>query len=96
MNIHCLECEKEFIPSELNTNIIGPYVKITCPYCSVIYNDKLLNFVGEQIGNFEPSSALDATRMIRIAQFVELNSSDYYRKRGLRHGGKKKVRNIRN
>jgi len=33
--------------------------------------------------------------MIVIAEFIELNSSDYYRKRGLRHGGKKKVRNVR-
>jgi DNA-directed RNA polymerase subunit RPC12/RpoP len=95
MNIHCLECEKEFIPSELNTAIIGPYVKVTCPYCSYIYEDKLLNFVEAQIGGFERMSALDANKMIEIAEFVELNSSDYYRKRGLRHGGKKKVRDIR-
>lgn len=95
MNIHCLECEKEFIPSELNTNILGPYVKITCPYCSAVYDDKLLNFVEEQIGGHTTMSLPDAIKMIRIARFIELNSSDYYRKRGLRHG-KKKVRNIRN
>lgn len=94
MNIRCLKCNKEFIPSGMNTSIIGPYLKITCPHCSDVYEGKLLSFVDEQIGH-RSHSHVDASKMQRLAKFIELNSSDYYRKRGLRHG-KKKVRNVRN
>jgi len=94
MNIHCFKCEKEFVPSELNTGIIGPYVKITCPYCSDVFEGKFLTFVDQQAGGHRPHSHQDAAGMQRLAQFIELNSSDYYKKRGLRHG-KKKVRNVR-
>ena len=96
MNIQCFNCYKFFIPGERNTKIIGPYVDITCPYCNSAYYDKLLNFVEAQLGGYNPHCHIEAIWMIRLAEFVELNSSDYYRKRGLRHGGKKKVRDVRN
>ena len=95
MVVHCLKCKKEFVPSQSNTKIYGPYVEITCPYCLDVYNDKFLNFVDIQTGNSRIMSAHDAIKMQKLAQFIELNSSEYYRKRGFRHG-KKKVRNIRN
>jgi DNA-directed RNA polymerase subunit RPC12/RpoP len=94
MVIHCLECGKPFVPSSVNTKIYGPYVEINCPYCSDVYEGKLLNFVDLQTGRSRPLSHHDAIDMQKMAQFIELNSSDYYKKRGLRHG-KKKVRNVR-
>lgn len=94
MKIYCFECYKGFIPSASNTKILGPYVEITCPYCLDVYNDKLLNCVDKQVGYFPIRSTAAAIKMIRIAEFIELNSSDYYRKKGLRHD-KKKVRNVR-
>ncbi len=95
MNIHCFKCKKEFVPSGLNTGIIGPDVKIICPYCFDVYEGKLLTFVDRQMGGHKSHSHLDAAKMQQLAKFIELNSSDYYKKRGLRHG-KKKVRNVRN
>lgn len=94
MKIHCFECYKKFVPSASNTKILGPYIEVACPYCLDVYNDKLLNYVDRQIGYFPIRSSIAAIKMIKLAKFIELNSSDYYKKRGLRHG-KKKVRNIR-
>jgi hypothetical protein len=94
MVVNCFKCKKEFVPSQTNTKIYGPYAEITCPYCLDVYNDKLLNFVNIQSGAHRPQSVSYAIKMIRLAKFIELNSSEYYKKRGLRHG-KKKVRNIR-
>lgn len=95
MNVFCLKCKKEFVPNKLNTKIVGPYVEIKCPFCADVYEGKLLSYVTELIGGWRPQSAHDAIKMQRIAQYIELNSSDYYEKKGLRHGGKKKVRDIR-
>lgn len=93
MEVVCLECNKGFQPSQFNTQIIGPDVLVQCPFCSWKWEGKLTSFVRDQLGGFRGSSAHDAMKMMEIAQFIELNSSEYYKKRGLRHG--KKVRNIR-
>jgi len=95
MLVKCLDCKKKFVPEESNTGIHDPYIKVTCPFCFHVYEDKFLNFVVKQNNGFTPHSISDASRMIKMAQFVELNSSDYYKKRGLRHGGKKKIRDLR-
>ena len=95
MVVHCLKCSKEFVPSQSNTKIYGPYVEITCPYCLDVYDGKLLSFVDIQTGDSVSFSSHDASKMQQLAKFIELNSSEYYRKRGFRHG-KKKVRNVRN
>ena len=94
MTIFCLKCKKKFVPGILNTKIYGLYVEITCPYCSGVYDGKLLNFVNMQLGDHRPQSAQDAIKMIELAEFIELNSSEYYKKKGLRHG-RKKIRNVR-
>jgi DNA-directed RNA polymerase subunit RPC12/RpoP len=93
MNIHCLECGKEFIPSKFNTKIIGPYVEVNCPFCSDVFKGKLLVYVTKQIGGWRSHSTSDAAKMQALAQLIELNSSEYYEKKGMRHG-KKKVRNV--
>lgn len=93
MLVCCLECKKEFIPDSININIAGPFIKVFCPFCSYVYEGKFLNFVELQMGGYKPSSVEDARKMIELARFMELNSSDYYKKRGLRHG-KKKVPNV--
>ena len=92
MKITCLECEKEFVPSQMNTQIIGPDVQVVCPFCNYQFKGKMTSFVRGQVGG-KAQSAQDAARMQRLAQYIELNSSEYYKKRGLRHGTKK-VRNI--
>jgi len=93
MVVHCFKCKKEFVPSSTNTKIYGPYIEVTCPYCLDVYVGKLLNFVDIQAGDHKSQSVIGAIKMIKLAKFIELNSSEYYRKRGLRHG-KKKVRNV--
>lgn len=93
MNIKCFGCGKEFRPGMLNTKIYGPYIEINCPFCLYKYEGKLLSFVRKQMGKHENGSAAAARKMIRMAEFIELNSSEYYKKKGLRHG-KKKVCNI--
>lgn len=94
MNVYCLKCDRKFVPGPMTVHIIGPDVEVTCPFCNYKYEGKLTSFVRDQIGGNRPSSAHDAAKMIQVAQFVELNSSDYYKKRGLRHG-RKKVRDVR-
>jgi hypothetical protein len=96
MEIVCLKCKKEFIPGQMNTQIIGPDVEVSCPFCHDAFKGKLTSFVREQLYGdmWKPQSAHAARRMQRMARFMELNSSDYYKNRGMRHG-KKKVRNIR-
>lgn len=95
MKITCLKCATQFVPGEYNTNIIGPDVAVSCPFCYYKYQGKMSSFVREQLGVSRPLSAKDAIVMIEMAKFIELNSSAYYKKRGLRHE-KKKVRNVRN
>ncbi len=97
MKIRCPKCNRSFIPSQYNTHIIGPDVAIECPYtgCDYKYKGKMTSFVRDQIGGALPQSAHCAVRMQTLAQGIELNSSEYYKKKGLRHGGKKKVRNLR-
>ena len=93
MNVFCSKCKKEFVPSKLNTKIIGPYIEVRCPFCPDVYEGKLLSYVTELVGGWRSQSVHDAVKMQKLAQFIELNSSDYYIKKGLRHG-KKKVRNV--
>ena len=93
MKIHCLKCRKEFVPGPANTKILGPYVEISCPFCAYMYEGKLLNFVEAQFDGYRLHSHHDAIKLQHLAKFIELNSSDYYKKKGLRHGTKK-VRNI--
>ena len=93
MQIHCFKCGKEFIPSKFNTKILGPYVEVQCPFCSDVYEGKLLSYVTDLIGGWRSQSHSDAANMQALARLVELSSSEYYEKKGLRHG-KKKVRNV--
>ena len=60
----------------------------------VIYEGKLLNYVDHQVGVHRQQSPIDGSKMVKLARFIELNSSEYYKTKGLRHG-KKKVRNVR-
>jgi DNA-directed RNA polymerase subunit RPC12/RpoP len=94
MEIYCLKCGKAIVPNQFNVHIIGPDVEIICPYCHCMYKGKITSFVRDQVGGHRPQSASDAARMQRMAQYIELNSSEYYKKRGLRHG-RKKVRDVR-
>jgi hypothetical protein len=94
MNVSCFKCGKEFVPGKVNTKIIGPYVEVHCPYCADVYEGKLLVYVTEQVGGAIQQSPACARKMQAMAQAIELNSSDYYDKKGMRHG-KKKVRNVR-
>jgi hypothetical protein len=96
MNVYCLGCKQGFKPGPINTLIMGPDVKVSCPFCACVYEGKLTSYVRDLIGGNKPQCGQDARDMIALAQHIELNSSDYYEKRGLRHGGKKKVRDIRN
>jgi hypothetical protein len=93
MKTYCFKCNKEFVPGELNTQIIGPDVEVNCPFCHDKYEGKLTSFVRDQLGGSRPLSAIDASKMQRMAKFIELNSSDYYKKKGFRHG-KKNIRNV--
>jgi len=93
MNVFCFKCGEEFVPSKFNTKIIGPYVEINCPFCSDVYEGKLLAYVTKLIGGWKAQSHFDAAKMQALARLIELNSSDYYEKKGMRHG-KKKVRNV--
>ena len=95
MKIICLKCRKEFVPSQMNTQIIGPDVEVSCPFCYDKYEGKLTSFCRDQLGgDWHQQSTHDAAKMQRMAKYLELNSSDYDKKRGLRHG-KKKVRTVR-
>lgn len=94
MEIKCLKCEKAYEPNQANMKIYGPYIDTECPFCHCRWEGKLLNFVDAQIGGHKSLSASSAREMQALAQYIELNASDYYKKKGLRHG-KKKVRDIR-
>ena len=92
MEIHCLDCERSIKPSLSNTRIIGPDVEFTCPFCSYKYKGKFTSFLRDQINGWRPQSPEDARLMQAMARYIELNSSEYYKEKGLRHG---KVRNVR-
>ena len=92
MKIHCFKCGKKITPSISNVNIIGPDILFKCPFCNYRYEGKFTSFLRDQLGGYESQSVSAARHLQALAQFVELNSSDYYEKRGLRHG---KIRNIR-
>jgi hypothetical protein len=94
MGIECLSCGRFFKSDMTTVRIIGPDVKVTCPFCSYEYKGKLNRFVDTQVGGYIPQSVNCAAKMIAKAQYIELNSSEYYKERGLRHGKRKKVSNI--
>ena len=87
MNIKCFKCETSYKPGLRNTKIYGPYIESTCPFCNYVYDDKFLNFIDEQVGG-ERKLLKTAVKMQQLAKFVELNSSDYYKKRKRRKRGK--------
>ena len=91
MEIKCFECKKGYKPNQGNTKIYGPYMKTMCPYCLYTWEGKFLNFTQEQLATYEGKSLaiVNAIRMQKFAQFVELSSSDYY-KRGKRKNAKKR------
>lgn len=93
MNLICFECRKKYIPTLANVKIIGPDLETTCPFCGNVYSGKLNKFAGLQVGPHKPLSAEYAISMISLAEYVELNTSEYYKEKGMRHG-KKKVRDI--
>ena len=95
MGIKCFKCNEYFVAGVNNVKIIGPDVEASCPFCYDVYTGKLNKFSCAQAGTFMPSSPNYAAAAQRMAQYIELNSSDYYKERGLRHGGKKKVRDLR-
>jgi len=90
MKIKCFGCEKSYIPNQSNTKIYGPYMETNCPFCMYKWEGKMLNFVEEQVGGRITMSAHCAIEMQVIAQYIELNSSDYYKKRKRKHGKKRK------
>ena len=87
MNIKCFKCGKAYKPGLHNTKIYGPYIESTCPFCNYVYDGKFLNFIDEQIGG-ERKLLKTAVKMQQLAKFVELNSSDYYKKRKRHKRGK--------
>jgi hypothetical protein len=87
MEIRCFKCEKAYKPGLHNTKIYGPYIRTECPFCNYVYHDKFLNFIEEQIGG-ERKMLITAVKMQQLAKFVELNSSDYYKKKKRRKRGK--------
>lgn len=95
MSIQCFKCKEYFGPSLSSVKIIGPDVEVECPFCHDVYFGKLNKYACQQNGTHMPLSHTYAIEAIKTAQFVELNSSEYYKERGLRHGGKKKVRDLR-
>lgn len=95
MNLKCFKCKEYFIPSMNTVKIIGPDVEITCPFCYDTYFGKLNKYVDKQLGKHLPLSPIYAAAMIALAEYIELNSSDYYKEKGLRHGRKKKIRDLR-
>jgi hypothetical protein len=86
MDVKCFQCGKKYVPNAVNVKIYGPYMETTCPFCLYKYEGKLLNYVNRQIGDYKPLNLINARTMQTIAQFVELNSSEYYSKKGLRYG----------
>jgi hypothetical protein len=92
MEIHCLGCDHPIKPGPSNTHIIGPDIEFKCPFCDYKYEGKFTSFLRDQIGGWHPQSPSDASLMQSMARYVELNSSEYYKEKGLRHG---KVRNVR-
>jgi hypothetical protein len=95
MGIKCFNCGKSFVSNSISVKIIGPEVEVCCPYCSDVCIEKLNKFVCRQHGMYMPLSPIYASKAIETAQYIELNSSDYYKEKGLRHGGKKEIRNLR-
>lgn len=93
MNMRCFKCNKEFKADQANTHIIGPDIEVICPFCSDKYKGKFIRYVEKLCGGYKPLSPNLAIRMQKAAQYIELNVSEYYAERGLRHG-KKKVRNV--
>ncbi len=87
MDIQCFKCGKGYKPGLHNTKIYGPYIESTCPFCEYVYDGKFLNFVDEQVGG-ERKLLKTAVKMQHLAKFIELNSSEYYKKRKRHKRGK--------
>ena len=90
MKIECFGCKKGYVPNQSNTKIYGPYMETTCPFCMHKWEGKMLNFVEKQVGGRIALSAHSAAKMQAMAQFIELNSSDYYKKRKRKYAKKRK------
>ena len=95
MNLTCFSCKKKYIPTQSNVQIIGPDMETTCPFCFSVWRGKINKYSGMQVGPHRVLSADYAQKMMRIAEFIELETSEYYRQKGMRHGEKKKIRDIR-
>ena len=82
MTAKCFKCGKKYVPGQSNTKIYGPYMETTCPYCLHKWEGKILNYSEEQVTTYDHrlSTIQDAMKMQRFARFVELNSSDYYKR----------------
>jgi hypothetical protein len=93
MNMKCFKCGKEFSAGQENTVIVGPNIEVTCPFCFDKFEGKFIRYVEALCGGYVPLSAHLAIKMQQVAQYIELNVSEYYKERGKRFG-KKKVRNV--
>lgn len=93
MNLRCFKCERYFKPMLSNVKIIGPDLEVICPFCFDKYEGKINCYVGVQVGKHVALSPIYARKMIDLAEYIELNTSEYYKEKGMRHG-KKKVRNV--
>lgn len=83
MTAKCFKCGKKYVPGQSNTKIYGPYMETNCPYCLYKWEGKLLNYSEEQVSKdeYRLSTIKDAVEMQRFARFVELNSSEYYKRK---------------
>jgi len=79
MKIRCFECNESYQPGLGNVKILGVFIETECPFCGYIYEGKFLNFVDRQ-SNYDGNMLKGAAKMQQIAQYVELNSSEYYNK----------------
>jgi len=79
MKIRCFKCNKSYQPGLGNVKILGVYIETVCPFCGYTYEGKFLNFVDRQ-SNYDDNMLKGAAKTQQIAQYVELNSSEYYNK----------------
>jgi hypothetical protein len=79
MKISCFECNESYQPGLGNVKILGVFIETECPFCGYVYEGKFLNFVEKQSG-YSDGMLKAGAKMQQIAQYVELNSSEYYNK----------------
>jgi len=87
----CKKCKKEYIVSEINYKMYGPYIETTCPICGCYESIKFLNYVDNRTGEVEGRRIIKAHEMIGMAQRLEKAIGDNPNK-PLVPSGKEKVK----